>query len=558
MPRIIILLFLSNLIWYNASSQVPELNLTQYSENQISHLSSIKKARAYYNNGAYEYAESQFYIALDQDLMTTHDFMLFANTLLLGNKQALAREFYNEYVTRKGIIQGDLLDEINEVFEVNSIPFIPTNVGVDAEITNPTLSNGNLYTVENSRLFKYQLDCDGNLSNKVQRFKTATSLPIGSVSFFNEGQSAVGSIINYQDKSVKLYYFTKKNGEWRKPTELFTTEMGNYAFPFMDENSNTLYFASDKKGGFGNYDLYLSVRSDGSFGTPINLGQQVNSKGNDVYPTKTEEWLYFSSNGKVSNGGYDLYKFKNLSDYNSILANCFEFNTRDDDLSLIPNGQNKYYLYQMMGDSMAFNHYVKPAELFSYIGSVVDEEGLPVKNARILIEPNTGYGDYTITDSRGFFNYVTEQNVAGNHVTAIAKGFDFKSFKLGDSVVVLTKTKPREIIKEVEKIIYKNIIKENDGDTTSVDIINTDNNIGKDAKEPVDGMFYVIVGSSYSYSSAYDLWSKWIDIYDRLEILKYESGLFRVAYYAGSNEADAMLEFNQAKVHKDDLWILRP
>ncbi len=558
MPRTLCLL-LTCLTLLSGFSQIPELELVKYNPHAIDRASNISKARAYYLSGKFELAESQFYVALDQGTMTTSDFLLFANTLLIQNKHGLAREFYNEYIDKKGITEGNELYEIDEVFENNSIPFIPTNVGSDANYLNPSASGGNLYAVENSRLYKFNVDCDGNLSHKSQRLKSATSLPLGSVSFFNEGQSAVGSIINYQENSVSLFYFSKKNGAWKKPTKLFESEPGNYAFPFMDEETNTLYFASDKKGGFGGYDLYISVFIDGSFNSPINLGQRVNSKGHDIYPTKTKEWLYFSSNGKVSKGGYDLYKFKNLNDYNSIVANCFEFNSANDDLSLIPNGRNKYFIYQQFNnDSLAISHYVKPDELFSYTGSIVDEEGNAVKNVRILIEPQTGYGAYTISDQRGFFNYVTSQDVHGANATAIAENYHFKNFKIGDSIIVLTKVEPKVVIKEVEKIIYKDIIKDDGSDTSVTQVIPSTPVMDENAKKPVEGMYYVIVGSTYSYSSAYDLWSKWIDVYDQLEILQFENGLYRVAYYAGSNEEDAMAEFNTAKIHKDDLWILRP
>ncbi len=79
-------------------------------------------------------------------------------------------------------------------------------------------------------------------------------------------------------------------------------------------NNNTLIFASKRKGGFGGYDLYISVKKDGEWDEPVNLGPEVNSKYDEISPflTKSGTKLFFSTNRIESFGNFDIYS----TDYN--------------------------------------------------------------------------------------------------------------------------------------------------------------------------------------------------------------------------------------------------
>lgn len=79
-------------------------------------------------------------------------------------------------------------------------------------------------------------------------------------------------------------------------------------------NNNTLIFSSKRKGGFGGYDLYVSVMEDGQWNPPVNLGPEINTKYDEVSPflTKSGTKLFFSTNRLESFGGFDIY----TSDYN--------------------------------------------------------------------------------------------------------------------------------------------------------------------------------------------------------------------------------------------------
>jgi tetratricopeptide (TPR) repeat protein len=76
---------------------------------------------------------------------------------------------------------------------------------------------------------------------------------------------------------------------------------------------DVIYFASDREGGFGGVDIYLSrVLPNGKWGPPQNLGPNINTKYDEDFPniTSDNKTLYFSSKGHTSMGGYDIFKAK--------------------------------------------------------------------------------------------------------------------------------------------------------------------------------------------------------------------------------------------------------
>ena len=78
----------------------------------------------------------------------------------------------------------------------------------------------------------------------------------------------------------------------------------------ISADGNTLFFASNKPGGYGGLDLYMTRKlPNGQWALPQNLGEHVNSKYNEDFPSLSEDGttLYFSSEGHSSMGGYDLF-----------------------------------------------------------------------------------------------------------------------------------------------------------------------------------------------------------------------------------------------------------
>jgi outer membrane protein OmpA-like peptidoglycan-associated protein len=118
----------------------------------------------------------------------------------------------------------------------------------------------------------------------------------------------------------------------------------------LSGNGQKLYFTSNKKGGYGALDIYISELSgDGKWGKPYNAGSRLNTMYNENTPFITEdgELLYFSSQGHTTIGGYDVFMTIRQPDGSwSMPKNLgYPVNTPDDDLNYIPGhrGRNAYF-----------------------------------------------------------------------------------------------------------------------------------------------------------------------------------------------------------------------
>jgi len=145
----------------------------------------------------------------------------------------------------------------------------------------------------------------------------------GTVSFSPDGNTMYFSRESFYDKiyekdpSTKykisvlhLYKSINQEGQWSE-AEPLSLNGENYSVknPSVSADGTTLYFASDKVGGYGNFDIYsAAVDANGSVGEATNLGQKVNTEGQEMFPfISTSNTLYFSSNGHLGLGGLDVF-----------------------------------------------------------------------------------------------------------------------------------------------------------------------------------------------------------------------------------------------------------
>lgn len=123
----------------------------------------------------------------------------------------------------------------------------------------------------------------------------------------------------------------------------------NYSIknPSFSEDGTQLLFASNMQGGFGNYDIYVcDVFPDGNLSWPKNMGETINTSGNELFPFETsDKTLYFSSDGHQGKGGLDIFKseFKN-GKYQPIENLPAPINTKYDDFSFITKNSTEGFI----------------------------------------------------------------------------------------------------------------------------------------------------------------------------------------------------------------------
>lgn len=120
---------------------------------------------------------------------------------------------------------------------------------------------------------------------------------------------------NYQTDAngvnrLKLYRAVKKGDNWSEAEELpFNSNEYSVAHPALSPDGSILYFSSDMPGSAGSADIWMvKVLGDNTYGTPVNLGREVNTDGRDTFPfVSRSNMLFWASDGHPGLGGLDIY-----------------------------------------------------------------------------------------------------------------------------------------------------------------------------------------------------------------------------------------------------------
>jgi len=147
--------------------------------------------------------------------------------------------------------------------------------------------------------------------------------------------------------NLKIYQATNSSDlNWSAPVELsFNDDSFSSCHPTLTEDGTTMYFASDRTGGFGGMDIYKVTQNNGEWTQPVNCGPTINSAGNELFPFITSEGdLAFSSNGQPGMGGLDVYvareKTAGSNNWERIVNAGSPFNSMKDDFGFYMNKDN--------------------------------------------------------------------------------------------------------------------------------------------------------------------------------------------------------------------------
>lgn len=199
--------------------------------------------------------------------------------------------------------------------------------------------------------------------------------------------------VYHDEENMSIYYaLVDENGDFEleKPFPFNGSDYST-AFPHLDFGGSALYFASNKLGGFGGFDIYVSYLKNGKWTRPENLGPSVNSRGDEITPFLHDGTLYFSSNYHQGLGGYDIFQSKVKKGSWSLAENMGKgVNSPADDyyFAVNQNSGEQFFSSNRMGGRGNDDIYVASKKEFLELAAVNETEAMPT--ARVLNAPKPG------------------------------------------------------------------------------------------------------------------------------------------------------------------------
>ncbi|MDH3322791.1 MAG: OmpA family protein [Flavobacteriaceae bacterium] len=227
-----------------------------------------------------------------------------------------------------------------------------------------------------------------------------------------------------KSNNLKIFRATiGSNGQWRDIATLpFNSDNYDTGHPSISEDGTKLYFTSNMPGGYGDTDLYVVTIHDNHYGKPVNLGPTVNSKYKEYTPSVDGNVLYFSSNRPGGQGGLDIYMTKLDASIPEPINLGKPMNSKGDDISfIIDNEKQKGYFSSNRrggkGDDDIYSFVqvtVNPICDQTVSGVVLDKiSGEPIPNAFATLYDQKGNKIRrleTLADGKFFFNLKCDVN----------------------------------------------------------------------------------------------------------------------------------------------------
>lgn len=270
-----------------------------------------------------------------------------------------------------------------------------------------------------------------SIGDKPQKFGTTINSKFNESTavFTKDGLTMYFTRNNFENKNrgfdenqntlLKIYKAEKKGKQWVVVGALsFCNDSYNVAHPALSPDEKRLYFASDMPGGFGQSDLYqVDINSDGSFGTPENLGNQINTFGRETFPfVSVNNEMYFASDVHDGFGGLDIF-VTNVAENSSFSfpQNLGEpVNSRMDDFGFIINTRSKKGFFTSnrsggigMDDIYTFEEIIELPCQIKFSGRIVLENNEEMREAVevILLDVNSNPIEAKQADGNGSYSF---------------------------------------------------------------------------------------------------------------------------------------------------------
>jgi outer membrane protein OmpA-like peptidoglycan-associated protein len=314
------------------------------------------------------------------------------------------------------------------------VPFKPVNMG--PEVNTPFDEYSPVATAdEKTLIFTRMVKSNEDFYQSVRiNNKWETAMPLSAninTPTYNEGSESISQDGKYLFFTgcnrpdglgrCDIYFSERKGDDWSKPFDLPppVNTAGWESQPSLSADGKTLFFVSNRPGGYGSYDIWESKLTDKGWGAPENLGPNINTAGSEQSPFihADDSTLYFCSNGWPGMGGQDLFVSKLGKDgkWQKPENLGYPINTCNDEsgLSISANGTTAYFSSNNLSGYGGFDIYtfelpvnIRP-HLVTYVkGTVTDKKTKqPLEAAVEIIDLQNNlpvYQDYSSNDKGEF------------------------------------------------------------------------------------------------------------------------------------------------------------
>jgi outer membrane protein OmpA-like peptidoglycan-associated protein len=295
---------------------------------------------------------------------------------------------------------------VKRSYNWNSMPFLDmysSTINPDGSLAKPEVFAKNMNTKYHEGPAAFSSD------NKIMFFTRNN--------YFHKKAKASKTGVN----NLEIFYTTIKGKTWAKETPVpFNNDEYSVGHPSLSSDGKWLYFSSDMPGGKGGSDIYkVEVKEGYGFGEPQNLGDKINTEGNEMFPFILEDGtLFFASNGLPGLGGLDLFIAQvSNSTFNEPMNMGAPLNTTYDDFSLIIDKEMKRGYFSsnrkngLADDDIYFFEMLKPFTNSKTINGIAKDKqtGEPLSGSIITLLDDSGNKISEVTTGTdGSYSFVVE------------------------------------------------------------------------------------------------------------------------------------------------------